>query len=285
MKNIIYKGVFLLSVLFLVTSCEQNEIPQIDANGPTLAQFSSTSAVLATPEEGASTQVEVVLTTKSSTDRVINFEVDPSSTATSDQYTVGQLIVPANSYIGTLDVSGNFNALPESGSRNLILNLTGVDGNSDIFLANSTLNIEFFRKCAIVLEDFVGTWSGTGSWSESDGYTTEVVTTIDENGDLYINGLAFQWFTGWWGEVIVTNDPVKLNVDEETGALTIDEQFYITSSYNGAVQDPYNLKATGMVLNSCNKTIQIYPVFVQGGNAIDGTAWGDRFVETITLDQ
>lgn len=281
MKNIIYKGVFLLSVLFMITSCEQNEIPQIDTNGPTLAQFSNTSAVLATPEEGASTQVEVVLTTKSSSDRVINLEIDPSSTATSDQYTVGELIVPANSYLGILDVTGNFDALPESGSRNLILNLTGVDGNSDIFLANSTLNIEFFRKCAIVLEDFVGTWSGKDSWD----YNTEVVTFLNDDGKLMINGLLFGWFGDWWGEVIVTNEAVELNVNLDTGEITIPEQFYITSSWNGAPQPSYNLTGTGKILNSCQKTMEIRPTLLQDGSAYDGSAWGPRFLESIKLVQ
>lgn len=283
MKNIINK-LFVLFLLIGLAGCESDPLLYDVVNGQTLAQFSSSSGSLATPAGGASTTVDVLVSTVSSADREIAISIDASSTATADQYTISNLVIPANSYIGTITITSNFEALPEEGNSNLVLKLGDI-GNSATVVEKGTFNLQFFRKCEVKMEDLVGTWSGSGSWGDTSfEYTTEVVTTIDENGDLFINGLAFQWFTGWWGEIIVTNDPVKLNVNEETGALTIDEQFYLTSTYLGDPQLPYNLKGTGMVLNACNKTIQIFPVFVQGGSAIDGTAWGPVFSETITLD-
>jgi hypothetical protein len=130
---------------------------------------------------------------------------------------------------------------------------------------------------------YVGSWSGQGSWFDSDGYTSEVVTTIDANGDMWINGLTFGWFQDWWGEVIVTSTPVKVTFVGGEGDFVIAEQPYIESTWNGAAQPAYSIKATGK-LSPCSQTMEIYPVLIQGGSDIDGSAWGDVFVENIKLD-
>lgn len=270
---------FLLIALTGAISCEENEIPQInDVNGITLAQFARTSAVLPTPEEGASTQVDVILTTISDTARNIEVSVDPESTAGEDQYEISNLVVPANSYRGTIRISSSYDALPETGSSKLILNLTGIE-NSETLIENGQLNVEMFRTCPIVPEEFVGSWTGTTAWD----YNTEVVTFLNDDGELMMNGLSFGWFQDWWGEVIVANEPVKVEIDPETGMITIPEQYYLSSTWNGDPQPDYNLKATGMVLNPCTRTIEISPVLVQDGTAIDGSAYGPAFKEVITL--
>lgn len=285
MKNSIFKLLFLVSLPLTFISCEEElEVYDVE-NGQTLAQFSQASASLPTPEAGASTTLDVLVTTVSSADRAIEVSVDESSTATTDQYVLSDLVIPANSYVGTITITGNFDAIPETGSSNLVLNLESI-ANGETLVEKGTYTLELFRKCGIVLSDFVGTWTGDGAWGNTSlGYETEVVTFLNEDGELMINGLAFGWFQDWWGEVIVTNDPVKMDVDLETGEITIAEQFYITSTYNGDPQPSYNLKGTGMVLNACLKTMQIKPVFVQGGTAIDGTTWGPVFVENISLIQ
>lgn len=285
MKQIIRTSIFIVGLMCLVSSCEENEIPVLDPNGQVLVEFDQSSITIPTPEEGASKQVKVYVTNTSTSERSIDVSVDPSSTATSDQYTISDLVIPANSYVGTITISGNYNAIPENGSSNLILNLNGV-GGVQTQVSDGTLNVELFRTCPIEPSQFVGNWTGSGSWGNTDfDYATEVTTTLDDDGNLLINGLVFQWFTGWWSEIIITNEPVKMEIDPETGEITIEEQFYITSTYNGDPQPAYNIKATGMVLNACSKTIEIYPTLVQGGAAIDGTAWGPRFVETIQLQQ
>ena len=265
------------------TSCENEPLIYDVENGPVMAQFKGSSASVPTPEAGASKTIEVQVTTKSSSARSIDVSVDESSTATPEMYTISNLEIPANSYIGTVEVSTNFNALPESGSVMLKLNLDGIAG-AGVQVDKGTYSIEMFRKCPIVIENLVGKWSGEGSWFEYFGYPSEIETTLVD-GKLYMNGLAFGWFQGWWSEVIVTNEPVEVIIDEETGAVTIAEQFYITSTYNGDPQPAYNIKATGTILNACEKTMEINPVFVQSGSNIDGTAWGNAFKETVQLDK
>jgi hypothetical protein len=283
MKKIIYKIPVLLFLVAVLVGCESDPVIYDSENAQALAQFSSSSLSIGTPEDGASAEAEVTVSTVSSQDREIQVEVDPSSSATTDQFSVSNLVIPAGSYSGKITITSNYDALPENGSANLVLNLVDIAGSGAV-VEKGTLKVELFRECAIVLSDFVGKWQGQGSWGDTSlGYTTEVETFLNEDGDLMINGLAFQWFTGWWGEVIVTNEAVKMDINAETGEITIDEQFYITSTWDGEPQPTYYLKATGKVLNACEKTMEIRPVFVQGGSAIDGTAWCCPFVEVIQL--
>jgi len=283
MKNLIIKFSILLFVMAGVVSCEQEMIVYDVENGQTLAQFSRASAALPTPEEGGTTTVDVLVSTVSSSERTIEVSVDTSSTASAASYEISDLVIPANSYVGTITITSIYDAVPETGSSFLVLNLDSI-ANGDTVVEKGTLTVELFRKCAIVLSDFVGTWTGSGAWGNTTlGYQTQVVTFLNDDGELMINGLAFGWFTDWWGEVIVTNDPVKMDVNLETGAITIAEQSYITSTWNGDPQPSYSLKGTGMVVNACLKTMRINPVLVQGGSAIDGTAWGPSFVENISL--
>ena len=285
MKNI-YKLLTVLAICACFTSCEEDLIIYDSVNGQTLVTAPTTSAVVGTPEEGASSTLIVEVSTVSTQDRNISYSVDAESTANPSEYTISGGVIAAGEYTTDLVVTTNFNQLPEEGSSFLTLNIDGVEGDSDAAIADSKLNYEFFRLCPVPMNDgLVGTWSGTGSWGNTSlAYTTEIVTTLDENGNLLMNGIAFQWFQGWWGEVIETNSPVIVDVDPDTGEFVIDEQFYITSSFNGAPQPSYNMKATGRITNTCKKTLEIYPVFVQGGSDIDGTIWGPQFVEEIALD-
>jgi len=146
---------------------------------------------------------------------------------------------------------------------------------------------EVGEKSSVDFSPYVGTWSGEATWYAYFGYTSEVVTTLDANGDLWINGIAFQWFQGWWGEVIVTNSPVKItSFDPCSGNFEIAEQFYITSTYNGAPQPEYGLSAEGYITEDNGVvSMVIYPTFHQGGGTFNGPEFGGiPFVETLTLD-
>lgn len=279
MKKIINKFAFLLGGIIILSSCESNDIPTIDENGPTLAQFGTTSLVMGTPEEGATREVEVIVTNTSASERSIDINIDPESTATAEQYSISDLVIPAGSYTGTITISTFYDALPESGSSELVVNLESVNGGETL-IDNGALEIEMFRKCPIVLENLVGTWTGTDSW----GYPTQVEIAMNENGELTINGLLFEWTTGWWGEVIITNDPVVMDVNLDTEEISIEEQFYMTTTWDGAPQPLYNLTGSGVVLNACENVMQINPTLMQpdGYGAIDGSAWGPAFSVVLT---
>ncbi|WP_373059756.1 hypothetical protein [Zunongwangia sp. H14] len=280
MKNIINRFTILMVSTMLLLSCEENEIPTIGDDYPVLAQFSDSSVTLATPEEGASVEVDVVVTTTASTERTVNVEIDPESTASADQYSVSDLVIPAGSYTGTLTVSGNFEAIPESGSTHLILNLTDVEGNETL-VDNGTLDVELFRRCSLALEDLVGTWSGTDIW----GYPTEFNTYIEDGELMMTGGLVYGWLNDAWGEPIVAEAPVKLEVDLESFEVKIPEQYYVSTTYEGVPQPDYNLKGSGEIVNSCEKIMDISPILVQPGLAgtLDGSAYGDAFFVRVTM--
>lgn len=294
MKNILYRLTFVLLVAVLMVGCEEEPLIYDADNGLTLVQFNKASAVIPTPEGGASTTVKVLVSTKSSTERVIEVQVDEEaeideemSTASADQYEVSDLVIPANSYEGTITITSNYEALPETGSTELVLDLVGLEGQ-DVSVDNGTVQIELFRKCDIVLAEFVGTWEGPGVWAGFyGGYQTEVVTSLNAEGELLIDGLTFQFLEDptFWGEEIISSQPVKMIVDTETGEITIPEQYFVTTDYSGYVSD-YTIKGTGNILNPCEKTMEIFPVLImEDGTVIDGTIWGPRFVETIKLVQ
>lgn len=285
MKIYIKLSLLILS-LFLIISCDKDdELLVFDSeNGQTLIKLESNSATMPTLEGVETTAIIAIsVSTQSSSDRVIVLDIDPTSTATPDQYTITGLSILAGAFNGTITISSNYDALPVTGSTFLKFSIANV-GNSTL-VENGEFRAEFFRKCPIVLANLVGTWSGTGSWSEVFGYTTEVVTTLDKDGNLWITGLTFQWFTGWWGEVIVVNTPVKVDIDVESEEIVISEQDYIESTWNGSPQTPYRIKATGRILNACEGTMEIFPVLLQGGSEYNGVNFGGPlFLETITID-
>lgn len=284
MKATFFKYLCLLSVVLI--SCEEDVIVYDNVNSQTLAQFTSTSASLPTPESGASVTLNVIVSTISENDRNISVSVDETSTSTPDQYTISGLTIPAGSYDGEITITSNYGALPENGSTELILNLDGIS-NSDSVVESGVYTLELFRKCPIVLSELVGNWGGTGVWTSIRDYQSRVVTSLNADGELMMTGVLFDWFEDptFWDEVIITSQPVKVDIDIETGEFVIELQDYVTTTFNGAPQTPYKLRATGKILNACEKTLEIYPVLVQGGSTYNGVNFnGPLFYQSIFLN-
>ncbi|HAI42274.1 MAG TPA: hypothetical protein DCM40_31260 [Maribacter sp.] len=166
------KYILIIAVLFAFVSCEEENIVFDSENGQTLAKFSASSILVPTPTEGASINVDVFVSTKTDSERTISVEVDPSSTATSDQYTISGLTIPAGAFGSTVTITGNFDALPEEGRVNLVLNLVDVSGSNDIVIENSPLNLEFYRECPIA----AGEWTINMTDSYGDGWQTDTAT-------------------------------------------------------------------------------------------------------------
>ncbi|MEE4214458.1 MAG: hypothetical protein V2I34_05290 [Bacteroidales bacterium] len=111
------------------------------------------------------------------------------------------------------------------------------------------------------LSDLAGTYTGT----DSEGYATNVVTSVDGD-DFLITGLCVGWMEGYWGETITEMVPlvVTMNVN---GTLEIERQYAMTTDWNG---DPYRyeIAATGR-WNNCNKTLYIeYDLYYEGESGV-----------------
>ena len=197
-----YISIIVLS-LVAFTSCEEDLKVYDVENGQTLAQFSQVSGVIPTPVDGATLEVTVGVTTKSDTDRTVSVGVDASSTAQPDQYSLNSLTIPAGSYDATLVITSIFEALPETGSVNLVLNLNDISGTSDVLFANSTLTVNLFRECSE--EPTPGVWTINMQDSFGDGWQTD-----DGNGGT---GLTVTLSTGEVFEVGLCNPYVASAYD------------------------------------------------------------------------
>lgn len=268
-------GFLMIISMVIFSGCEED----IDLyDGPTLVHFMETGGTFTVMDEPNQTfDISVGVTVVSSNDRTFTVEVQPEGTTAQSgvEYTLESttFTIPANEYFGTITVNGIYEGATSDGST-LKLKLSGEEaaGFSNVF----TLNI--FQFCTFDINDFVGTWSGTDSW----GYPTEVVTTL-VNGQLVINGIGFGWFQDWWGEVIITNTPLVMNVDPVTATFTIAEQPYLTSTYNGAPQPAYGLSGSGS-FEVCSKGMTINYVYHQSGGTFDGSSWGASFKEVIFVN-
>ncbi len=271
------KKTLLLFFTVIMTSVFVGCSSDDDFTPPNYVAFEGKS-LSATVEQGGSQTMEVTVYTANQVgnDRTFNINIDGATTLESSVFNVPQtVVVPGGTNEGTFTVELTDDNLANSGGK-LVLSF---EGQENLYISEP-LEINVSKFCPVNVDDYVGTYEGTDSW----GYPTEVEIFYNEDNELMINGLLFGWFQDWWGEVITKNEPVRVEIDGETGAITIAEQFYLESTYEGEAQTPYNLKGTGTI-NACEKTVAISPVLVQGGDEIDGSAWGPVFKETISVTE
>ena len=121
--------------------------------------------------------------------------------------------------------------------------------------------------------------------TEGDWGATQVVTSLDNDGNLQITGIGVAFLTGYWGEVITSMETLPVNLDPESGDFTIDLAPYITTTYNGDPQATYYLVATGN-LNACSGKMYLYYDFVQEGVGSYVEYFGDQayFTEIISVE-
>jgi len=259
MKKIANIFLILISTL-LLQSCEDTYLP------PALDYVTfETNPLKLVVNKNESNNIDVSLYTTeiSSSDRIIGIYVDiDQTTADAAAYTLPTTVtIPANTNAGTFNINVTDTNLSESGEV-LVVNFEMEDGlyTSGAF----SLNIELF--CPLNLDDFVGLWEGTTSY----GYPTQVETSINASGQLEITGIGVGFMENDWGEVIDDMATLVMDVDLETGDFTIAEAYYMTTTYNGAVQAPYNLSAVGN-LNACAGAMYLDYDFIQGGTSF--TEW------------
>jgi hypothetical protein len=160
MKNI-FK--FLAIVLFVGTfvSCDEDLIIFDAENGQTAISFAATSFNLSIPTEGLTVDVPVQSTTSSTSDRNFNVIVD-SATGGSGEYTIGTVSIPANSFLGTLSVVFNFDAIdgPDGEVKDLVISLDLPEGAAAY---DDVVSFSYFREIVCndleltVVSDIFGT--------------------------------------------------------------------------------------------------------------------------------
>lgn len=128
MKHI-YKFIALVLFFGTINSCDEGENIIFDVdNGQTALSFSTTAETIGVCMP--MTNVVVESTTRSSSDRTFNIQVNASSTATPSEFNLGStsVTIPAGDFVGSTSLSIDFSQVPEGASRNLILDLIPSDG-------------------------------------------------------------------------------------------------------------------------------------------------------------
>ena len=274
MKRIAFLILTILSV-FVFDSCKDQiagtdfiDYVSFEVNTPTIIV-----------EQGGTTNFDVhVYTTQiSGSDKTFDVEVISSATtANPETYSVPATVtVPAKSNEGALTITVKDDNLGQDPVK-LGLRILGADG---LYTGNNA-NLTILKHCALNINDFVGAYSGDteGGWGP-----TQVVTSLDNNGNLQITGIGVSFLTGYWGEEITSMATLPVNLDLETGNFTIAQAAYITTTYYGDPQPTYFLKATGN-LNACSGTMYLYYDFIQAGTSyVD--YFGDQayFTEIISI--
>lgn len=149
MKKYFLKFTIFVLIVGLFSNCQEDKIMY---NGtPALAAFVSDKADLAVLETVVSTvKIGVEISTISSVDRTIAVTIDPKSTALATQYQMEAttLVVPANSYLGEIVVTGKFAGLVVGQSVKLILNLNSI-GDAAIEANSKTFTLSIFKSCPL----------------------------------------------------------------------------------------------------------------------------------------
>lgn len=183
-----------MGLTLVFSSCEEEQIVYDPVSGQTLASFNTAAINLGVPTEGGSTDITVTASTESDVERSISVEVDPSSTATADQYTISSSAIAAGEFAGVVTVEGNFDALPEEGTVTLVLNLTDVSNSNDLTFGTGTVTISLFRQCDMAPTP--GVWTINMEDSYGDGWQTSTgdggpgITITLSDGTVFEVGLC-----------------------------------------------------------------------------------------------
>ena len=189
MRNKILNLLVVMLLAVFSAGCEEEPLIFDAENGQTLAQFSDSEVTIITPVEGAEATVDVLVSTQSSEPRTIEVQVNEElSTASADQYEISDLVIPANSFVGTITISSNYDALPEEGSTSLVLDLVGIEGEPEAVVENGTFEVELIRKCEFEL---TGDFLDTSGWFEEQ-FQVEVLAGAEPGQyvipDLFAEG-------------------------------------------------------------------------------------------------
>lgn len=184
MKKIKLLSIF--SFLFIFISCNDDQNTAFDG-GQTLVQFAGSSSIQPVVIEGtASTDIVVEVSSVSSSDRAIEVVIGENSTATANQYSISNLVIPAGEYQGTIKVTGNYDNIPQGSNFLLELKLLGLPEEGES-IGKDTFKITFFRFCPVQ----IGTYTIDMHDSYGDGWQTNggnggngiTATLVDADGN------------------------------------------------------------------------------------------------------
>ncbi|WP_179354306.1 hypothetical protein [Winogradskyella vidalii] len=158
-----------VALSLLAYNCNKDEDASFSDNGQTALSFEDTAFNLSIPEEDLVLEIPVYVTTLSSTDRSFDVEITSATEDTSNEYSVGTVVIPADNYSGVLNVDFDFSEISgEDGEvKDLILTIIPDEGTASY---NDVVSISYFREiiCNDLTLDIV-----------SDIYAAETYFTVE----------------------------------------------------------------------------------------------------------
>lgn len=249
------KKIFLALVLpFLVFQCEKEDTyQQFDPNDSAnvllqLNETSRTSMPILSDVDNV-LEFEVGVSRASSVDRQILIELDSEvTTVNPNSYTLVAGVVPANSFIGTVTLTG----LASTNFQNGVLkfNLLGLSGDSSqnyTIQETSSIRINLFAFCEFIRDDFLGLWDADevgyqvypSTFTAGAGSNEIIVSGIYDYSASSLTSLTF-------------NDSNPSNFVLELTNPTLDN--YLGTDANG---DVYVANLEGS-FDACSQTLQIF---------------------------
>lgn len=137
MKKLIY---ILVCSIFVASCGDVEEVIYSPTTGQTGVGFTTGSTSVTVPEGGVTVEVGVQATTLSAVDRTFSAAVNMEETTenSSADYTIGNIVIPANEFNGTLQVTfGNFDNLEDFVTKTLVVDLD-LDPGLAVVGSNST---------------------------------------------------------------------------------------------------------------------------------------------------
>jgi len=167
--------------------------------------------------------------------------------------------------VGVQDVSLSVEGLVNTGHYKGTFNLV------KITKAGSTWTFEKDPYIFVNLPDFAGVYGGAdGSIGSGYNWRFDNPVTITVNGsEAKIEGLNFAWMEYVWGETITTSTPVTIQFNND-GTLTIAEQYYITTDYEGA---PYDYTIVGEGYFTLSDPIKLHIEYKMLQDGFDVAGW------------
>lgn len=152
MKKLIY----ICLVAIIATSCDPDDVIFDAQNGQTLITFDVPQVDLQVVLDGTgSVTVPLNSTTISSTERSFNVSiVESQTTADVSSLTVGPAIIPANSHIGSITITGVDSDLIDIEAETLTLSVAEEGG----VVTDASLQVNVFQICPVPETFFVGTY-------------------------------------------------------------------------------------------------------------------------------
>jgi hypothetical protein len=293
----------IVAAMALFIACDESKetIDSLSFPSDAFISFSEATASLGEESETPLTITVLYANTSSATEDVsIDFTVASDNGTIGTDYTVVDnkssfTFSPSNGlYTDTVQIKALDNVV--LGEENIIVTITlgtstystGYPGPDS--LGETVIVTILDNDCAKeeALRPYQGDWLGTDSCGD---YTdVPVALSLPCGTGITIKGLGHPWLEdpGYWGEMVIFEYDVLINIDEAAGTVTIPEQVYVTTDYQGDISD-YSILGSGTIDTSGAKPVitisydMKHPSYGSMANDYAGTTCTGLFGAVITL--